>query len=60
MILFFIFYILFSYKTLNETTSSCVGGNDLLGLKITEKDANVAVGDVIVGRESGPFLGKVI
>jgi hypothetical protein len=37
-----------------------VGGDDLLGLKITEKDANVAVGDVIVGRESGPFLGKVI
>ena len=48
-----------SYKTLNETTSSCLGGDDLLGLKIVEKDANVAVGDVIVGRESGSFLGKV-
>jgi hypothetical protein len=36
-----------------------LGGDDLLGLKITGKDANVAVGDVIVGRESGPFLGKV-
>ena len=47
------------YKTLNETTSSCLGGDRLLGLKITEKDADVAVGDVIVGRESGSFLGKV-
>ena len=56
----FIFLHTTSYKTLNETTTECLGGDDLLGLKITEKDANVAVGDVIVGRESGPFLGKVI
>ena len=47
------------YKTLNETTSSCLGGDNLLGLKIMENDANVAVGDIIVGRESGSFLGKV-
>ncbi len=47
------------YKTLNETTSSCLGGDNLLGLKIMEKDANVTVGDIIVGRESGSFLGKV-
>ena len=47
------------YKTLNETTTSCLGGDDLLGLKITEKDANVTVGDIVVGRESGSFLGKV-
>ena len=47
------------YRTLEETTSSCLGGDNLLGLKITEKDANVTVGDVIVGRKSGAFLGKV-
>ena len=36
-----------------------MGGDDLLGLKITEKDANITVGDIVVGRESGSFLGKV-
>jgi hypothetical protein len=36
-----------------------LGGDNLLGLKITEKDANVTTGDTIVGRESGSFLGKV-
>ena len=47
------------YKTLKETTSSCLGGDDLLGLMIAEKGANVTVGDVIVGRASGAFFGKV-
>ena len=47
------------YKTLNETTSSCLGGDNLLGLKVMENDANITVGDIIVGRESGSFLGKV-
>ena len=44
---------------MNEPTTSCLGGDDLLGLKITENDANVTVGDTVVGRESGSFLGKV-
>ncbi|XP_028400060.1 uncharacterized protein LOC114523362 [Dendronephthya gigantea] len=48
------------YKTLNKATSSCLGGDDLLGLKITEHDTNVTVGDIIVGRDSGSFFGKVI
>ncbi|XP_028418435.1 uncharacterized protein LOC114543780 isoform X2 [Dendronephthya gigantea] len=48
------------FKTLGESTSSCLGGDDLLGLKITGNDANVTVRDIIVGRTSGAFFGKVL
>ncbi|XP_028399971.1 uncharacterized protein LOC114523292 [Dendronephthya gigantea] len=48
------------YKILEESTSSCLGGDDLLGLKIAENVGNVTIGDIIVGRESGAFFGKVL
>lgn len=47
------------YKILNEEASSCLGGEDLRGLKVTDSESNLTVGDTIIGRESGPFLGKV-
>ena len=45
-------------KNLSEK-SSCLGGDDLLGLQVVNGWVDVGAGDIIAGRNSGSFLGKV-
>lgn len=55
------FYPTFLFSEIKNVSekSSCLGGDDLLGLQVIDGRVDVSAGDIIAGRNSGSFLGKV-
>ena len=55
------FYPTFLFSEIKNVSekSSCLGGDDLLGLQVVDGWVDVSAGDIIAGRNSGSFLGKV-
>ena len=56
---YFITLCFSEFKNMDEKGSSCLGGDNLSGLKVVNEEVNIATGEIVVGRSSSSFLGKV-